>query len=253
MNGKVVGCFISGSCSLPSGEILLVDNYNSILIKLDSRYKITNTLNLQLKSSYVCHIRDTEVVVSTQRDKSLYFVDTIHDMRLIRTVDIDQVCHALACHGDTIYVGDGYRSVYAYNTYGVRQFLYTNPNIIFSTALVLRNSIAVSDDGSKLYISANGKLVTIDKTGKELFTLNHTDIRETSAVCLDNQGHVFVSSRNKTILQISADGKRIVGVIYLKDYFPCKALRTMVFHRKNVALVLAGISDSITIFKLELK
>jgi hypothetical protein len=112
-------CEIKGSCILPSGEILLTDYLNNKLKKLDNMYEVISVCDLPDKPYDVCYVGDNVAVVSLF--KKLKFVDTEDSMTLIRSIDIDHECDALACHGDQIYVRGDSDFVYSYSTDGIRR------------------------------------------------------------------------------------------------------------------------------------
>ncbi|XP_060554959.1 uncharacterized protein LOC132715883 [Ruditapes philippinarum] len=235
-------CDLSGSCILPSGEILLSDFYNKTLKKLDNMYKVISVCDLPCIPYDVCYVGDNVAVVSLLM--KLQFVDTKRSMTLIRCIDTDQLCRGLACHGDQMYVRDINGSIYRYSTDGIKQ------QVIYSTIISYNpyNKITVSNDGSKLYFSCENQLVTIDKNGNHLFTLNNAKIHGRCRVCVDDQGYVYVNGRNGNILQISEDGMILLQVI--PRVYGMTNARSLTFDRKNTALIIAGLSDEISVFKL---
>ncbi|XP_060600203.1 uncharacterized protein LOC132753719 isoform X2 [Ruditapes philippinarum] len=238
-------CYISGSCILPSGEILLADDTNKKLKKLDDMYNVKYVCDLPDCPRDVCYVGDHVAVVTLW--SKLQFVDTKRSMILIRSIDKDHGCHGLTCHGDQMYVRDLYGSVYSYSTDGIKQrIIYSLRKNIYD----YHENITVSNDGSKLYLPYENKLVTIDNNGNHLFTLNNEDIDFECGVCVDDQGYVYVNDMNGNILQISEDGRTILQVITnvscMKYAFPL----TLTFDRKNKALIAAGWSDTFRVLKL---
>ncbi|XP_053392244.1 uncharacterized protein LOC128554936 [Mercenaria mercenaria] len=237
-------CDIQGCCLLPSGEILLADNTNKRLKKLDSRYKVISVLNMAVPSSDVCYIGDNVAVVAAFYQ--LKFVDIRGGMTFTRSVDTDDRCYGLAYGNNQLYVIDG-KSVYIYSKDGIRQrILYTHQSNLRS------NKIALNDDGSLIYISnLNGGLVTIDSSGNHLYTFTDSELGGASGVCVDGEGHVLVPGYSSgKILQLSSDGKKKLGIISQgSDYI--YSTKTLCFDKENTVLVVAGNDDNITVLKLQ--
>ncbi|XP_060604021.1 uncharacterized protein LOC132756894 isoform X3 [Ruditapes philippinarum] len=238
-------CFINGSCILPSGEILLADNNNNNLKKLDNMYNVKCVCDLPGEPLDVCYVGDNVAVVSLLGDK-LQFVNTKRSMTLSRSIYTDHRCSGLTCHGDQMYVRDSYGSVYSYSTDGIKQqMIYSSTNGISAG-----NNITVSNDGSKLYLPYHNKLVTIDNNGNHLFTLNNLDIQSLCGVCVDDQGYVFVNCTNGNFLQMSEDGRTFLQFITKVSDMTYAFISTVTFDRKNKALIVAGNSDKIRVLKL---
>ncbi|XP_060601580.1 uncharacterized protein LOC132754861 isoform X4 [Ruditapes philippinarum] len=243
INADSKNCFINGSCLLPSGEILLTDNINQKLKKLDNMYNVKCVCDLPDQPYDVCYVGDNVAVVSLWL--KLQFVDTKHSMKLIRSIDTDHECYGLACHGDQMYVRDDYGSVYSYSTDGIKQ------QMIYSSrysGVIAYKIITVSNDGSKLYLPSRIQLVTIDNNGNSLFTLNNLGTKWSCGVCVDDQGYIYVMCNNGNITQISEDGRTILQAITNVSgiIWPY----SLTFDRKNKALIATGWSNKITVFKM---
>jgi hypothetical protein len=244
-NADIKRCVITGSCILPSGEILLADSNNNKLKKLDSMYNVKCVCDLPNIPFDVCYVGDNVAVVALW--EGLQFVDTKRSMKLSRSIDTNHGCRGLACHGDQMYVRYIDGSIYSYSTDGIKQ------QMIYSSRkdFVVYYNIIVSNDGSKLYLPGQNELVTIDNIGKHLFTLNIEDIHGSYGACVDDQGFVYVGDMNKNIIQISEDGRTILQVITNISDMTGAGSRTLTFDRKNKALIAAGISDTISVVKLK--
>ncbi|XP_060589582.1 uncharacterized protein LOC132744818 [Ruditapes philippinarum] len=253
-NDDIEGCFITGSCIIPSGEILLADYNNKKLKKLDNMYNVRCVCDLSHIPYDVCYVRDNVAVVSLSW-KKLQFVDTTHSMTLLKSIDTDHECLGLVCHGDQMYVRDCYGSVYSYSTDGIKQqmiyLISRNESFLFNYYIFNNTSpITVSNDGSKLYLPGLNELVTIDNNGNHLFTLNNEDINFKCGVCVDDEGFVYVNDMNWNIIKISEDGRTILQVITNLSNLTGGRSRTLTFDRKNKALIEAGWSDTIIVLKL---
>jgi hypothetical protein len=242
-------CLITGSCILPSGEILLTDFSNKTLKKHDGMYKEISVCDLPDEPFDVCYVGDNVAVVSLLGEK-LQFVDTKHSMTLSRSIYTDHTCRGLARHGDQMYVRDSYGSVYRYSTDGIKQqIVYSFKGMCYH---MFDNAyITVNNDGSKLYLPCEYELVTIDNNVNCLFTLNILDIDISCGVCVDNRGYVYVMCKNGNIKQISENGRTLLQVIDNLSDMTGERYRPITFDRRNKALITPGYSDSIKVLKLE--
>ncbi|XP_060606474.1 uncharacterized protein LOC132758793 [Ruditapes philippinarum] len=255
-------CNIYDVSVLPTGDILLVDPDNSGLIKMNKKYNVIGTLSIHTDRYLinVCHIGNNIAVVSGYN--KLHFVDVTGDMSLIRSVSTSHVlgCTSLTCHSEKLYVVSSF-SVQVYSADGeyIKQ-LYTPEDIDFISTYT---DIAVSNDGSMIYILNKGnKLTTIDRSGNHLFTLDIPDIEQFgiygNRICVDDQGFIFVLGENSvnvdedeedtsTILQISPDGQKCYGTLIEVEDTNYYSIR---FDSNKCALVLSEMSKNIKVLKL---
>ncbi|XP_053382840.1 uncharacterized protein LOC123539750 isoform X2 [Mercenaria mercenaria] len=244
VKGDRTKCNIRGCCLLPSGEILLVDNSNDKLKKLDTRYQVISVCDMPIYSYDVCYIGNNVAVVAPEA--KLQFVDIRGGMTLANSVDTDHTCRGLAYGNNQLYVTGG-RSVYIYSKDGIKQrILYTHQSGYTSF-----QNIALSDDGSLIYISNwNGGVVTIDSSGNHLNTFTDSELGRAGGVCVDGEGHVLVSDAySGKILQLSSDGKKKLGIISNRSDYIYRT-RALCFDKQNAALVVAGFDDNIMVLKL---
>ncbi|XP_053391025.1 uncharacterized protein LOC128553860 isoform X2 [Mercenaria mercenaria] len=246
-------CSIYGSCLLPSGEILLVDRVNHRLKKLDTRYQVISVCDMPADPYDVCYIDNNVAVVALSLHK-LQFVDIRGCMTLTKSVDTGPFCKGLAYGNNQLYVIDS-SSVYIYSKDGIKQ------RILYESDIGFFVKIALSDDGSLIYISNSiviidsldkrGGLETIDSSGNHLYTFTDFELCSANGVCVDGEGHVLMSSFfSNMILQLSSDGKKRLGLItqgsdYIND------TNTLCFDKENTTLVAAGNNDSIWVLKLQ--
>ncbi|XP_053388021.1 uncharacterized protein LOC128551276 [Mercenaria mercenaria] len=206
---------IHGSCVMPDGSIILLDNGNGRLKKLSNGYKLVSHCDLPDpdlktgKSLYdVCYIGNERVAISMCNSRIL-FVNASGDMELDHEEKFDHECFGLACYGGILYVTDGSK-VYSYSTeWGNKRELYKREQQNF-----LFQHIAVSGDGEKIYIAATeGGLVTINNKGQHLCTLKSDILPCAKSVCVFGNGTVLVGSKSgsHSVLQVGIGGDRILG------------------------------------------
>lgn len=170
-------------------------------------------------------------------------------MELSRSVDtkLEHYCKGLVCHGNRLYVTDG-QAVYLYSTEGKPQgLLYKIPPYVENKLEWSSGSIEVSEDGSKLYILKSRTLVTLDISGKHLYTLTDQEIYDSQTV--DSKGSVLVTSLSGSILQICADGEHKLGTI-VHNSLGTEKPRAILFDRKKSVILLGSWSDYLVVLKL---
>ncbi|XP_053391883.1 uncharacterized protein LOC128554621 [Mercenaria mercenaria] len=244
VNGDTVRCCIEGCCLLPSGDIVLADNGNHNLKKLNDMYQVISVCYMSDKPYGVCYIDNNTAAVTLNSNK-LQFVDIRGGMTLTKSVDAGHPCRGVTYLNNQLYVIDN-RSVYIYSKDGIKQrILYTH-----NFDMTSFKNIALSDDGSLIYISNwIRKLTTIDSSGNHLHTFTDSESGEVSGVCVDGEGHVLVSYQGSyKILQFSSDGKKKLGIISGPDCIYWA--RTLCFDKENTTLVVAGADDNINVLKL---
>ncbi|XP_053374538.1 uncharacterized protein LOC123532397 [Mercenaria mercenaria] len=239
-------CSFIGCCVLPTGHILLADNYSEKLTKTDRNYRVLNTIDLPGRYTDVCYI-DSNVAVVARVNLKLQFVDITEGLTLTKSVDTEHACNAVACHGNKLYVIN-VDTVHVYTTDGEYQnVLYTAE---FDDDYSYFRYVAVSNDGRMIYISDyNNGLVTIDSSGNHLYTLADLPNKLMRGVCMDDQGYVYVLCYDRedcVIMQVSADGRQTLGTVLEFD----GNYNWIQFDKMNSALLVAGNSKKLRVLTL---
>ncbi|XP_053395679.1 uncharacterized protein LOC123524789 [Mercenaria mercenaria] len=240
-------CRIYSICSLPDGNILLVDFGNDRLKKLDSSYNVVSHCDFHDVSSVMtamCYIGDDRTVVCDSTDRIRY-VNVSGKLKLEHTVQLYHRCNGLACHGDTLYVrGDG--TIYTYSRDFLEKHVLYNINDYSAYSI----HIAVSDDGERIYIpTGNGGLVTIDNKGNHLFTLNRGPRYEADDVCIVGDGTMLILDNKGGVYQVDYNGKQVLGTVVVQS----ESLRaSLCFDRQRCRLILPQYRENyISVFQLQ--
>ncbi|KAL4237579.1 hypothetical protein ACF0H5_002293 [Mactra antiquata] len=187
-----------GCCMLPSGEIIIADNYNSRLKRIKDD-KFHDSLDLLGHPWDTCVTGKHSIAVAVYKN-TLQFVRTGHKMTIERTVTLSHNCRSIAFDdiSQKLIVLDT-TNVYVYTTSGIqKRILYQK----ISPDRRLRH-IAVSPTGNQLCISSfEGKLTTIDNDGNQLYSteLNHT----TGGVCYSSDSTIYLTHRDG-VLQLDKE------------------------------------------------
>jgi hypothetical protein len=235
----------------PSGFMLVLEvNDSCTVVKLDKHYNAISTLPLETEGCCVdsCYISNNNCFVAAVVlgfTPTLLFVDVHEEMSLRRSVSISKKTMSLTCHSDKLYVLDG-DSVSLYSVDG--EFIKTlcnGRNVTYCIA------IAVSNDGSLIYILNYSELITINSSGNHLFTLEIHDFSQCHypscqrRLCVDDQGNVIILGDQKPpksvltkIIQVSPNGQKCYGSLFQFDSNMYNG--TIVYDSDRCALMLAG-------------
>ncbi|XP_060572320.1 uncharacterized protein LOC132730417 [Ruditapes philippinarum] len=229
--------YISSMCMLSNNEVLLADYENKRLKKLNSSYKVISYCDVPENPYSVCYIGN-DTAVAGLRGNTIQYVNVSGKINLRQLVKLDHECLGLVCHGDTLYVSSG-DTIYKYDkNCKQKQVLYHYPRIIDSP------SIAISDNGERIYLSTDTGLTTIDANGTHLFSsqFEYYIIRD---ICIACEGIILVLDETKYLHQL--DKHWAVESMPLYDLVP----RSMCFDRERCRLIVGGDNDKIYVYKCE--
>lgn len=238
---------INSCCMLPDSEMLLAND--SHLLRINSYRNVVGKC-VCMRASGACYIGDNTAVVCPNTD--LVYVD-VGSMSAKRKVKINHTCKSIACHNHTLYVVSE-STLHTYTLDGTkRSVIYINglknSDPDDSSGLPEKlNGIAVSNDGSRLYITTNQySLITIDSSGNHLNTLWFDDLLHN--VFVDERGNVWVCVGFYELYQISADGSRLLNKIKIENKKTLYGFIAMCYDRDRSYLIVIE-SERIKVFKL---
>lgn len=85
-------CDITGCCVMPDGTVILADNSNANLKKLNETYKVVASCNLPEPPCDLCPTADNEVAVSLPRKKTVLFVTAGEELQLNNSLYVGYGC-----------------------------------------------------------------------------------------------------------------------------------------------------------------
>jgi hypothetical protein len=239
---------------LPNCEVLLADYNNNRLKKLDSSYKVRNHCDVTEEPYSVCYIGNNTAVASLGR-YTIQYVNVSGKISLIQLMKLDHECFDIACHGDTLYVRSG-DTIYKYDkNCGQKHVLYHYRNIL---PMLYRASIAISDNGERLYFWTNTGLTTIDANGN-LISSQFVEY-DVSDICIAGESIVLVLDAKNIFHQWDYNGK---NTFHQLDYagikhqtinnMPINLLLppSMCFDRERCRIIAGGNEDHIYVNKCE--
>ncbi|XP_053373058.1 uncharacterized protein LOC123532679 [Mercenaria mercenaria] len=208
-------CDIFSSCFLSDGTVILSDNNNNKLKRLDSyNYSVRDHYVLPGQPWQVCPINNQEVAVSTRSQSEILFVTIGNKMTKKSTMKFGFNCYGLAYAGDILYISDQKTTVYMYSLSGQKL---KQCSIDQSIQNVI-HSLAVSKDGSKIYAAIPDiGLIVLDNTGKVVKTFNNPELYGACDCHVTDRGSVLVCGYgSNNVLQFTPDGE-LMGEVVKSD------------------------------------
>jgi hypothetical protein len=227
---------------LPNSEVLLADEWNRKLKKLNSLYEVISHCDLTDYPYSVCYMGN-DTAVACFSGNTIQYVNVSGKINLRQLMTLDHECFDIACHGDTLYVSSG-DTIYKYNKDC------TQKQIIFHETSTKLNSplIAISDNGERLYFKANTGITTIDDKGNHLSSSQFVDysLRD---ICIGGEGIVLVLDETNIVHQLDYNGKKHQIVDNMPLNISCP--RLMCFDRERCRLIVCGFEGMIYVYKCE--
>ncbi|XP_053381378.1 uncharacterized protein LOC123556212 [Mercenaria mercenaria] len=211
-------CDIVSACTLEDGTIILSDYNNSKLKRLhSSSYTVIDYCDLQWRPWQVCSIDKQQAAVCLRDKKEVQFISLSSKMALTNKIKIGFACYGLSYADGNLYIS-GDTSVYIYSVSGrkLKQFSkdQSGQNLFSDTC-----SLAVSEDGSKIYVDdfKNGVII-LDNNGAVVGRFNDSQLRGAYDCCLTGRGSLLVCGNfSDNVLQFGLNGNLIGEVVKFDD------------------------------------
>lgn len=228
--GDHSNCGISGICQLPDGTVILCDNDNDKLKRLDEQYKVRDECNLAHCPSGVCCTGEREVAVKMYNNK-IHFVSVSDRLSVTRSIQVDggnvvgiQYCFDKIWVSETCAIG-------IYSTSGEPDGkILSHSDTHNNNNNILRSSpqqIAVGSDKTIYVADFSDRVFCLNEKGEVQSTLSDRRLRESQGVCVSSNDIVFVAGYvSNNIVMFGKDGKRLgeipASLLNLKK--PCALL-----------------------------
>lgn len=268
---------ITGICHLPQGQTVIVDQRNQkVKVFSSSNFSVVISEvshNRQDSPKDVCHTKDQEIAVSLTLStrqhlsphKGLVKIINLNSRQLSDTKNffVGHECIAIAYKKGSFYVASK-NAVYKYdeNMQRLEQIFADTHESTFCSPHSLRRgfeipsktelweNISLCSTSNKLFITNKAKncLITMDDNG-QMSQFNNPDLHEPTAVCVAENGTVFVYSKKyNTVLQVDTDWRKITILATEKEGL--LEPRCMCFDDKEQRL-LVGQAGNILVLKLK--
>ncbi|XP_053396144.1 uncharacterized protein LOC128556158 [Mercenaria mercenaria] len=211
-------CTVYGSCLTQGGKLLLPDNSNAKLKRVDIRkLSVEDYCGLPCSPVGVCCIGNQEAVV-TLDNSTIQFVSLGNQMKLTHNIKLDHSCFGIAYRDNKLLITDNGTSLYIHNIAGT--LLQTiskdsSGNYLFTMC----RQIAFSDSGNKIYVGdKQNNVVTLNRHGEHCSNFIDSDLVNGRGVCTDRKGNVFVCAlESKNVMQIRQNGQKVGIVVKPSD------------------------------------
>ncbi|XP_052768870.1 uncharacterized protein LOC128209070 [Mya arenaria] len=242
-------CDITGISELPGGDIILTDSSNSQIKLLSSQFDVIANLEVPKYPQDICHTTGDELAVAVNCDidkrYEVHFLTvSTGKIKKIRKFTVDHSCFSIRQHQGQLYIGSR-TALYLYTTVGqLITTVYEN-----TSGYITVNRFALSRDGSKIYVpaSSNQKLITIDRRGNILATLDDPDFVWPCGVHVSESGHVFVCSYDSnTVSQVDLEGRKKLATL-VREGRP----ESIWYSTHTSRLIVAGSQDDIVVTELQ--
>ncbi|XP_052774587.1 uncharacterized protein LOC128213105 [Mya arenaria] len=248
-------CYILGMCALPSGEVIIAD-FNNRVILLNQQYNVIDHLDMSSLPYDLCYIYGNEVAVAAYDAVAgnadvlngvQFLTVTKGQLQAVRNFNTGHRCRSIIYHQGHLYVGSN-DALYLYTMDGHMI------NKIYEDKAGGRTvyKCAISPDGERIYVTNNRahNLVTLDKFGKVLSTLKDPELRQPAGLCVSPSGHVFVCGcDSNTVLQVDREGQKKLATLVREVDGLCKPVSVWFNHTSSLVVGNSG-SDIILVFKL---
>jgi hypothetical protein len=244
MKHDKINPFICDICQLPDGTIILADNNNMRIKRLDVNYNIKDCLDLGSYLKGICCTGNTEVAVKLYNSK-VWFISVGSSLSKVRDISVTGGKY----HGMTYCAGELWVSA-------------GNDINIYSTSGTLLNSIGSDVNGQGIFssikqmtVSGENVFVADSSHGVVCLTRDGTVKRElrdkmladTRGVCVANDGIVFISGySSQNIMMFNSEGK-CLGELVTKDSGLVNPL-SLLFDDKTNCLVAVCFSGKMIVY-----
>lgn len=238
-------CSITGMCQLSNTKFAIVDKDNrKVKLFSTSTLNVLDETSMSLTPYDICYTRDTELAV-TLHNSTNNFVQfiTVNNAKMVytRAIKLMHECRGIACHSGKLFIGS-WKTLYIHDLTGqlIRK-LYEDQSICRFT---------ISDDGLVIYVTnfEGNSLIRLDSFGRKLFKFTDPELECSTAVCLADNGTVFVCGRDSNnVLQVDAKGRKLA--IFSKG---TKMPGALCYDKTANQLLVGSLdSDNISIFTLK--
>ncbi|XP_060559165.1 uncharacterized protein LOC132719417 [Ruditapes philippinarum] len=189
-------CTTMKLCTLPSGEILLIDNVNNKLKKLDLTYNVVGQYTFdQLEKTFdICAINATKAFVAFGNQVCVVSVGDI-DIQVEKFFKTKAPCFRLYSKDSAIYYTDNL-SIYTCDENGDN-----NKNLHKFRQETLCYALVVSDDRSKIVVAAGVVgLIIIDANNQNRSTVTLQELQGCTDLCIVNNQMLLVCASNTLYL-----------------------------------------------------
>ncbi|XP_052267338.1 uncharacterized protein LOC127869085 isoform X2 [Dreissena polymorpha] len=208
-------CYIIGICSLPSGQIIVVDFNNENVKLFDQHYNVSSHCDVSDAPYDICKITSSEVAV-TQGGDGVQFV-YVSNGQLVngRKLKLSHKAIGIAHHQGALYI-TSWTDLYQYTLTGTLVKKLSRPG---GSGTVYR--CAVSTAGDRIYVTKNSqhKLLTLATDASLISIVTDPELQEPWGVHVTPAGQVLVcGSHSNTVIQVDREGRKKLATLASKKH-----------------------------------
>ena len=214
---------IFGCCVMSDGQAVLCD-YNNYQIKLlDSSYKLIANLKLPTQPRDISVLNDTKVIITIPGEGQLLIVSVTSQLRIIRTIQLDNVCWGVDVSGGEIYITcweseQGEIRILDMSCNERRRISLSRVMATYMIKTPLY--IAVSAFSGKIFIThfETETLTCLTSDGQLVYQYNDQRLGRPRDILVDSADNVLLCyGHSHTIVVITADGRKHGTLLSDKD------------------------------------
>jgi hypothetical protein len=235
-------------CILPTCEVLLVDNVNKRLKKLDLTYHVVGQYQFEEDDTPdtpldVCAVSRSRAVVTL--GYKVYVVNVENTIEVERCFKTKEPCFRFDIRGYTIYYTDN-KGIFKCDGKGKH-----HDELHRFQAKIFCNSLVVSNDCSKVIVAARRECLKIISTNKsEQSTLILGRLQDCSDLCMLSNQMLLVCEKNSLCL-VDVEQGQLVKTVAVKSMGLLK-YRSIVFDETDSTVIAGNLAkDFITVFEVD--
>ncbi|XP_062602223.1 uncharacterized protein LOC134263879 [Saccostrea cucullata] len=194
---------------LPNGN-LIISGYSNPECYVYKDLKFVTKIELDIKPRNI-HRKGKELFVSSHGGKSIEVL-SLEEFKKVRTIQIDEGCHALGSFGDNLY-GACCSSIIEFDDQGNKLRTFTTEGSVYN--------LTVNDKGDIIYSCTNSCVKALSQEGAILWTYRSTNLSYPYGIDIDSKGNIYVAGKisgNIHILSKDLSSITVVESIFAPYY-----------------------------------
>lgn len=251
---------ISDSCLMEDGTIILVDQKNRTLKKLDKKFSLKDSLSVSGKPCAICPTGNSEVAISLLSNKTVQIASTTKPMSIRGSFSIEESCRGLAYNNGFLYMSCGGMDEYKDGHGEIRMYDKMTGASIGKVGheVLIPKRMAVNTDINRcpadIYVAdeVNGVLcVTTNIHGIESRRfLKHENLKSAVGICYAGRGQIIVCGYDSDNVMLFSDNGKVVTELLNKKQ-GIKNPKTVCLDQTGTKLMVGMADvDYIMVFKL---
>ncbi|XP_053373255.1 uncharacterized protein LOC123532090 [Mercenaria mercenaria] len=253
-------CRIFDACAVDKDQLIIVDQGNQKLKRIDRTYHVTDAYRLSGRPWGVCRTSSSEVAVTLFGTKMIQIISLGKRIAVSKSIQVGEYCRGVCFHEGDLFVccggGDGGSAdegpghIRVFDTSGIQTRLFQRNQFgenLFTCPLY----ITLSPDGLTLYVSDDKKgLLTLNIQGEEEEPIPDGRLKEVTSSCSLEQ-HLLIACGYQSHYILLIDYQNKVVQELLTQTCGIKFPTSAVYLRHtNHLLVTCDSSTKLNIFKL---